>query len=114
MPEKPTQQRRDKKDLQQAYQQLKKLPKDSTQRVAFVTFSYVKYNDADKLLNFLLPAVDTWAAPVTGESGSGDTMLYVVLSQESRGAFEQNCRRNKLCRRLRPIYVDCPEGEWVC
>lgn len=35
----------------------------SVHRIAFITFSYIKHNDTNKLFNFLLPAVDTWAAP---------------------------------------------------
>lgn len=101
--------RRSKEDIKKAYQDLSNVDKNSTQRVAFITFSYVTNGDTNKLLNFLLPAVDTWAAPVPGESINYGPMLYVVLSRQSRVPFETNCKA-ALCNRIQPVYVDCPEG----
>jgi len=116
---------RTKEDFIKAYHRLMNLPKDSTRRVAFVTFSHVKEedDDAEKLFQFLLPAVDTWAAPLAREESSFSSssssygyeiMLYVVLSHQSQRPFETHCnayKNNKLCSRLRPIYVNCPEGK---
>ena len=111
---------------------LNQLPAESVHRVAFITFSYVKYDDPSKLLDFLLPAVDTWAAPTTSNATSSDGAtinnnevendvasrppLYVVFSQFSREPFEKICanvspEQQSLCSRLHPIYVDCPEGK---
>lgn len=63
--------------LRSEMSRLDSLPPDSVDRVAFVTFSYVKHDDSHRLFDFLLPAVDTWAAaPVTptapSESMSND------------------------------------------
>ena len=103
---------------------LNQLPAESVHRVAFITFSYVKYDDPSKLLDFLLPAVNTWAAPTTSNTttneGENDAAtrppLYVVFSQFSREPFEKICanispEQQSLCSRIHPIYVDCPEGK---
>lgn len=106
---------------------LDKIPRDSVHRVAFVTFSYVKHNDTHKLFNFLLAAVDTWAAPPPDDTiNEVRPPLYVVFSEVSREPFEEICihghgnitlHQRALCQRLHPIYVDCPEsgaGEGPC
>lgn len=102
-------------------------PRGSVHRIAFITFSYVRHNDTNKLFNFLLPAVDTWAAPLHDDHNTTfnnpnereEFPLYVVFSNTSRKAFEDICTHDnippqsrKLCRRIHPIYVDCPEGRW--
>lgn len=105
---------------------LNRLPRESVHRVAFITFSYVKHNDTHKLFNFLLPAVDTWAAPSSNENIRDMPSLYVIFSEVSREPFEDICLhghgnlsvlQRELCQRLHPIYVDCPEtraGEGPC
>ncbi|KAL7427127.1 hypothetical protein ACHAXM_000716 [Skeletonema potamos] len=93
---------------------LENLPRASVHRIAFITFSYIKQNDTNKLFNFLLPAVDTWAAPTPSPSSEHDlnttlnvnknnpnefnnvdhpreVPLYVVFSNTSREAFEDTC-----------------------
>eukprot|EP00956_Cyclotella_meneghiniana_P041366 scaffold224384_cov22-Cyclotella_meneghiniana.AAC.1 len=85
-------------------------------RVAFVTFSYVKDRDPSQLASRVLPAVDTWAAPLPGDDVH-DPSLYVVYSNASREPFEKYCVgeksiRPELCKRIEPIYVDCPEGKY--
>lgn len=119
----------------------------SIPRIAFITFSYVMHHDTKRLFDFLLPAVDTWAAPdaapkpssslseqnvttafnntyesknVAHDESKDLPSLYVVFSHTSRTAFEHTCIHNdklpphtrKLCRRIHPIYVDCPEGKF--
>lgn len=108
--------------LQERVRELAQLPESSVHRVAFVTFSYVKPNDANKLFNFILPAVDTWAVPVASTNNVTEpSSLYVVFSQLSREPFEKFCVHKKgklttkqysLCQHIRPIYVDCPEGKF--
>lgn len=124
---------------QERLHKLNQLPAESIHRTAFITFSYVKHDDTHKLLDFLLPAVDTWAAPTaywynaTGMFESEDRTfyqnedhtlhnsfrLYVVFSQVSKDPFEKMCgseskqlppEKQALCKRIHPIYVDCPEG----
>ena len=85
-------------------------------RVAFVTFSYVKDRDPSQLASRVLPAVDTWAAPLPGDDVH-DPSLYVVYSNASREPFEKYCVTERsmnpeLCKRIEPIYVDCPEGKY--
>jgi len=99
-------------ELEQQLQRLDRLPKDSVHRVAFITFSYVKHDDASKLFDFLLPAVDTWAAPpppspplaahnsnnisaAINNEESVDFTLYVVFSHPSRNPFEKFCIHGK-------------------
>lgn len=107
------------------------LPDDSLthERMAFVTFSYVRDDNPTRLFEFLLPAVDTWAAPTSATSNRTSSSpllpsLYVVLSESSREPFERYCggrvegdlssaqRLSSLCSRLGPVYVDCPEGKY--
>lgn len=84
-------------------------------RVAFVTFSYVKDRDPSQLASRVLPAVNTWAAPLPGDDVHPS--LYVVYSNASKEPFEKYCVSEKsihpeLCKRIEPIYVDCPEGKY--
>jgi len=94
--------------------------------IAFITFSYVTHNDTKKLIQFLLPAVDTWAAPpaTTNSTTEKDNYnLFVIFSESSKEPFEKLCaeagsnsnlskKELRLCRRIEPIYVDCPEGKF--
>ena len=84
-------------------------------RVAFVTFSYVKDRDPSQLASRVLPAVDTWAAPLPGDDVHDphrkDPSLFVVYSNASKEPFEKYCVSEK-CKRIQPIYVDCPEGKY--
>ena len=119
------------KSWEERLHNLNQLPAESVHRIAFITFSYVKHDHPSKLLDFLLPAVDTWAAPTTSTTNSNGTIinegendassrppLYVVFSQFSQEPFERICHHPNispeqlaLCSRLHPIYVDCPEGK---
>jgi len=94
--------------------------------IAFITFSYVTHNDTKHLIQFLLPAVDTWAAPpaTTNSTTEKDNYnLFVIFSESSKEPFEKLCaevgtntslskEQLNLCRRIEPIYVDCPEGRF--
>lgn len=96
------------------------LPPESVHRIAFVTFSYVREDDHSHLVRMLLPAVGTWAAPLDGDKFNGHNFsypsLYVVFSDASRKPFEKACSDGSvdpsLCKRIEPIYVDCPEGRY--
>eukprot|EP00956_Cyclotella_meneghiniana_P020528 scaffold36344_cov56-Cyclotella_meneghiniana.AAC.1 len=84
-------------------------------RVAYVTFSYVKDRDPRQLATRILPALDTWAAPLPGDDVHDphrkDPSLFVVYSNASKEPFEKYCVSEK-CKRIQPIYVDCPEGKY--
>ena len=84
-------------------------------RVAYVTFSYVKDRDPRQLASRILPALESCAAPLPGDDVHDphrkDPSLFVVYSNASKEPFEKYCVSEK-CKRIQPIYVDCPEGKY--
>lgn len=76
-----------------------------TRRIAFVTFSHLL--DFSRFETYVFPALDTFLV---------DDIYYVVLRNEWKEKYyNELCTFNQTytdyCRRVRPIFVDCPEGK---
>ena len=78
---------------------------DQTPKVGFVTFTHLK--STDRFENLIFPSIDYWIPD--------NEVYYVVLANQWKLKYYQIICQSypNYCSRIHPIFVDCPEGQWM-